>query len=482
MNRRMVLNMVGQIVRLEAALLALPALVSLLYGESRPMWAFLATAAIALVLGTAATVIVRPRNRTIYAREGFVIVALAWIAVSALGALPFVISGDIPHYTDAFFETVSGFTTTGSSILTDVEALSRGALFWRSFTHWIGGMGVLVLVMAIVPSDTGRNMHILRAEMPGPIVGKLTPRVRDTAKVLYLLYLAMSAVMVVFLLAGGMDLYDSLVHMFGAAGTGGFSSYAASIGEQSAYIQWVIGIFMLLFGVNFNIYYLMLMRRFTTAIKSRELWTYLGIVGVATVLVTVSIWNQYESAGEVIRHAFFQVSSVITTTGYATADFNVWSGFAKVVLLLLMFVGACAGSTGGGLKVSRVMLLFKSVRRDLTQHLHPRAVGVVKLEGKRVDDATVSSVGVYLALYFILLFGAFLVLSLESFGVETNFSAVVACLNNIGPGLGAVGPAGNFAAYSDLSKLTLSAAMLFGRLEIYPLLFALTPSVWMRHK
>ncbi len=482
MNRRMVLNMVGQIVRLEAALLALPALVSLLYGESRPMWAFLATAAVALVLGTAATVIVRPRNRTIYAREGFVIVALAWIAVSALGALPFVISGDIPHYTDAFFETVSGFTTTGSSILTDVEALSRGALFWRSFTHWIGGMGVLVLVMAIVPSDTGRNMHILRAEMPGPIVGKLTPRVRDTAKVLYLLYLAMSAVMVVFLLAGGMDLYDSLVHMFGAAGTGGFSSYAASIGEQSAYIQWVIGIFMLLFGVNFNIYYLMLMRRFTTAIKSRELWTYLGIVGVATVLVTVSIWNQYESAGEVIRHAFFQVSSVITTTGYATADFNVWSGFAKVVLLLLMFVGACAGSTGGGLKVSRVMLLFKSVRRDLTQHLHPRAVGVVKLEGKRVDDATVSSVGVYLALYFILLFGAFLVLSLESFGVETNFSAVVACLNNIGPGLGAVGPAGNYAAYSDLSKLTLSAAMLFGRLEIYPLLFALTPSVWMRHK
>ncbi len=482
MNRRMVLNMVGQIVRLEAALLALPALVSLLYGESRPMWAFLATAAVALVLGTAATVIVRPRNRTIYAREGFVIVALAWIAVSALGALPFVISGDIPHYTDAFFETVSGFTTTGSSILTDVEALSRGALFWRSFTHWIGGMGVLVLVMAIVPSDTGRNMHILRAEMPGPIIGKLTPRVRDTAKVLYLLYLAMSAVMVVFLLAGGMDLYDSLVHMFGAAGTGGFSSYAASIGEQSAYIQWVIGIFMLLFGVNFNIYYLMLMRRFTTAIKSRELWTYLGIVGVATVLVTVSIWNQYESAGEVIRHAFFQVSSVITTTGYATADFNLWSGFAKVVLLLLMFVGACAGSTGGGLKVSRVMLLFKSVRRDLTQHLHPRAVGVVKLEGKRVDDATVSSVGVYLALYFILLFGAFLVLSLESFGVETNFSAVVACLNNIGPGLGAVGPAGNFAAYSDLSKLTLSAAMLFGRLEIYPLLFALTPSVWMRNK
>ncbi len=480
MNRRMICNMVGQIVRLEAALLLLPAIVSLLYGESRPMWAFLITSAIALALGTVATMISHPRSQMIFAREGFIIVALAWIAVSAVGALPFVISGDIPHYTDAFFETVSGFTTTGASILTDVEALSRGALFWRSFTHWIGGMGVLVLIMAIVPSKTGRNMHIMRAEMPGPIVGKLTPRVRDTAKVLYLLYIVLSVVMVGFLLAGGMDLYDSLVHMFGAAGTGGFSNYAASIGEQSPYIQWVIGVFMLLFGVNFNLYYLILLRRFTTALKSSELWTYLGIVGVATLLVSVSIWDQYEAAGDVIRHAFFQVSSIITTTGYATADFNVWSGLAKVVLLLLMFVGACAGSTGGGLKVSRVMLLFKSVRRDLTQHLHPRAVGVVKLEGKRVDDATVNSVGVYLALYFLLLFIAFLILSIEPMDIETNFSAVVACLNNIGPGLGAVGPAGNYAAYTDLSKLVLSAAMLFGRLEIYPLLFALTPSTWIR--
>ncbi len=480
MNRRMILNMVGQIIRLEAALLLLPAIVALLYGEGRAMWSFLGTSALALALGTAATVIARPRNSAIFAREGFIIVALAWIAVSAVGALPFVLSGDIPHYVDALFETVSGFTTTGASILPDVEALTRAALFWRSFTHWIGGMGVLVLIMALVPAKSGRDMHIMRAEMPGPIVGKLTPRVRDTAKVLYLLYFALSAVMVVFLLAGGMNLYDSLVHMFGAAGTGGFSNYAASIGEQSPYIQWVVGVFMLLFGVNFNIYYLMLMRRFTTALKSRELWTYLGIVGVATVLVAVSNCDQYDAAGDVIRHAFFQVSSIITTTGYATADFNLWSGFAKSVLLLLMFVGACAGSTGGGLKVSRVMLLFKSARRDLVSHLHPRAVGVVKLEGKRVDDATVGSVGVYLALYFILLFGAFLVLSLETFDMETNFSAVVACFNNIGPGLGAVGPAGNYAAYSDLSKTVLSLAMLFGRLEIYPLLFALTPSTWIR--
>ena len=481
MNRRMIFNMVGQIIRLEAALLLLPAIVALLYGESRAMWSFLGTSALALALGTVVTTVATPRNNTIFAREGFVIVALAWGAVSVIGALPFVMSGDIPHYIDALFETVSGFTTTGSSILTDVEALTHAALFWRSFTHWIGGMGVLVMIMAIVPSKSGRNMHVMRAEMPGPIVGKLTPRVRDTAKVLYLLYIALSAVEVVFLLAGGLPFFESLLYTFGTAGTGGFGPLGDAQASLTPYVQWVLAVFMLLFGVNFNLYYLILLRRVSTALKSRELWTYFGIVGAATTLITLNIWDRYAVAGDAIRHAFFQVTSLITTTGYASTDYGVWTGYAKPILFVLMFIGGCAGSTAGGLKVSRVMLLFKSVRRDLVQHLHPRSVGVIKLEGKRVDDTTVGSVGVYLALYFILLFATFLLVSLDpTYGIETNLTAAVSCVNNIGPAFGEIGPMGCFAGYQPLSKIVFSFAMLFGRLEIYPLLFALTPSTWIR--
>ncbi len=478
MNRKMVIHTLGQLVSLEAGVLLLPAFVSLLYREYSGFWAFLMTAGVALALGLLLMVPTRSCNRLIFSKEGFVTVALAWLFFSAIGAFPFVLSGSIPSYVDAFFETVSGFTTTGSSILADVEAMPHGMLFWRSFTHWIGGMGILVLMMAIVPSDSGRSMHMLRAEMPGPVVGKLVPRVKDTAKILYVIYLVMTALMVVLLRCGGMSLFDSVVHAFGTAGTGGFGIYRDCLASFSPYIQWVIAIFMLLFGINFNLYYLVLIRHFRAAVRSRELWVYLGIVTVATGLITWSLWGSYAGFGETVRQAFFQVSAVITTTGYSTADFNLWPALAKTVLFLLMFVGGCAGSTAGGLKVSRVQLFVSIARRDLKRAIHPRSVTSVRMEGKAVDEDTVRYAGAYLVLYGLLLAAGLLLIGFEPFGLETNISAVVTCLNNVGPGFGAIGPAGSFAAYSDFSKLVLSFAMLFGRLEIYPMLFLLSPSMW----
>lgn len=477
MNRRMVFYMIGQIIKLEAAVLLLPALVALLYGESC-LWAILATAAVALAVGFALTLISRPRSQVVYAREGFVIVALSWLALSAVGALPFFISGEIPSYVDAFFETVSGFTTTGASILTNVEAMSHGLLFWRSFTHWIGGMGVLVLIMAIVPSVSGRNMHILRAEMPGPVVGKLMPRIRDTAKILYIIYLVMTAVEILLLLAGGMPLFDSIIHSFGTAGTGGFGIKADSIASYSPYLQWVIGIFMLLFGVNFNLYYLILIRQAKTAFKSRELWLYTAVVVGATAVIACNIAPLYDGFEETVRTALFQVSSITTTTGYATADFDLWPGLSKGILLVLMFIGGCAGSTAGGLKVSRIQLLLSTVKRDLRRLLHPRSVGVIKMEGKRLDEASISGTTAYFILYFMLFAIGCLLLCFEPISVETNLSAMAACFNNVGPGFDLVGPAASYAVYSPFSKLILTFAMLFGRLEIYPLLFVLIPSTW----
>ncbi len=477
MNRRMVLYMIGQIIKLEAAVLVLPALVALIYRE-QCLWAILTTAAVALAVGFALTLISRPRSQVVYAREGFVIVALSWLALSAVGALPFFLSGEIPSYVDAFFETVSGFTTTGASILKNVEAMSHGLLFWRSFTHWIGGMGVLVLIMAIVPSVSGRNMHILRAEMPGPVVGKLMPRIRDTAKILYIIYLVMTAVEIVLLLLGGMPLFDSVVHAFGTAGTGGFGIKADSIAGYSPYLQWVIGIFMLLFGVNFNLYYLILIRHAKEAFKSRELWLYVAIVVGATAAISLNIAPLYDGFEETVRTALFQVSSITTTTGYATADFDLWPGLSKGILLVLMFIGGCAGSTAGGLKVSRVQLLLSTVKRDLRRLLHPRSVGVIKMEGKRLDEGAISGASAYFILYIALFAVGCLLLCFEPFGMVTNFSAMTACFNNVGPGFGLVGPAASYAVYSPLSKIILSLAMLFGRLEIYPLLFVLIPSTW----
>lgn len=478
MNRKMVFYMIGQMIKLEAALLVLPLLVSLIYREHETALSFLITIGIALVLGFALTLIFRTKNRVIYAKEGFVIVALTWLALSAVGCLPFIISGEIPSFFDAFFETVSGFTTTGASVVIDVESMSHGILFWRSFTHWIGGMGVLVFIMAIIPTVTDRSIHILRAEMPGPIVGKLVPKTKDTAKILYLIYIIMAAVEIVLLLIGGMPLFESTVHAFGTAGTGGFGIKADSIAGYSPYLQWVITIFMLLFGVNFNLYYLALIRHFHSIFKSRELWCYIGIFAAACFAITIDIYPMYQNFSESLRLAAFQTSSILTTTGFATADFNLWPGFSKAILFLLMFIGGCAGSTAGGLKVSRVILLFKIVRKELLHILHPRSVAVIKFEGKKVDNPTLNSVSTYFVLYIFGILGIFLILCLEPFDLETNLSATVSCFNNVGPGLSLVGPASNYSAYSPLSKLMLSFAMLLGRLEIFPLWFTLTPSTW----
>ena len=475
----MIFNTVGLMLKVEAALLLLPALAALIYGESC-LWSILIAAAISLAAGFALTILCKPKSQVIYAREGFITVALAWIAVSAVGALPFYISREIPSYIDAFFETVSGFTTTGASILANVEVMSRGLLFWRSFTHWVGGMGVLVFVMALVPSVTDRSIHIMRAEMPGPVVGKLMPRARDTASILYKIYVGMTLLQIILLWIGGMPLFESIVHAFGTAGTGGFGVKADSIAGYSPYLQWVITVFMLLFGINFNLYYLLLIRRFRAAAQSSECWYYLGIVGVCIALITANIMPLYNNFREALRLSAFQVASIVTTTGYATADFNLWPQFSKAILLLLMIMGACAGSTGGGLKVSRAVMLFKMVGKEIRHLLHPRSVNSVRFEGKHVDGATLKSVSSYFVIYIICILAICLILSLEPFDLETNLSATLACFNNIGPGLAAVGPASNYAAYSPLSKLVLSLAMLLGRLEIYPLLLTLSPATWMK--
>ncbi len=480
MNLKMVFNTLGSIMKTEALLLLVPLAVAAIYGEKQSLTAFLVTIAIALAAGFVMTAVTRTKNRVIYAKEGFAIVALAWIFMSAVGAVPFVLNGDIPSYVDSFFETVSGFTTTGASVVPNVEILSRSGLIWRSFTHWVGGMGVLVFVMAFLPGISDRSIHIMRAEMPGPVVGKLVPRAKDTAKILYLIYIAITLVEVVLLSLGEMDLFESFFHAFGSAGTGGFGMKADSLGSYSAYSQWVVGIFLLIFGVNFNLYYLILVRRIGAALKSTELWTYLGIVATSAVIVAVNISSMYESFSEVVRHSFFQVSSIMTTTGFTTVDFDLWPDVSKTMLVIIMLIGGCAGSTAGGLKVSRVLLLFKIIGREIKQSLHPRSVNTVRLEGKTVEEKTVTGVCVYFAVYMLCLLATFLILSFDksAAGFETNFTASVACFNNIGPGLAKVGPMAGYSFYSDFSKVILSFAMLFGRLEIYPLLLALFPATW----
>lgn len=478
MNKKMIFSTLGQLTLSEGAMMLLPLITALIYGEMWVACSFGISIGIALVLGGGMYLLCRTKNKVIFAKEGFVIVALGWIIMSAVGAVPFVISGDIPSYIDAFFETVSGFTTTGASILDNVEALSHGALFWRSFTHWVGGMGVLVFVMAIVPSVSDRSIHIMRAEMPGPIVGKIVPRARETARILYIIYLVMTVVQIGLLLAGGMSLFDSLLHAFGTAGTGGFGIKADSVASYSPYLQWVITIFMFLFGVNFNMYYLILIKKFRSAVRSGEFWTYFGIVIVSTALICINILPSSASFGEALRASAFQVSSIITTTGYSTVDFNLWPTFSKTVLLGLMFIGGCAGSTSGGFKVTRVAILFKSIKQELRRMLHPRSVQTVKFEGKVVDQTTLNGVSIYLGIYMLCFVLILLAISFEPFDFETNFSAALSCFNNVGPGLSAVGPLASFSVYSDLSTVILSFAMLLGRLEIYPLILALSPSTW----
>lgn len=472
----MVLRILGYVLGAEAVLMLLPLLVCLIYGENP--FPFLVCI---LGLGICAGLLrlIKPRSRSLFAREGFLAVSLAWILVSLAGAVPFVLDGAIPSYIDALFETVSGFTTTGASVLRDVEALPCGLLFWRSFTHWIGGMGVLVFIMAVLPMAGDRSMHLMRAEVPGPSVGKLVPRVRHTALLLYAIYLALTILEVGFLLAGGMPLFDSLVHAFGTAGTGGFSIKNASIAAyNSPYLEGVIGVFMLLFGVNFNLYFLLLMRDFKQVLKSEELRIYLLIVAGSVGMITLNILPTAGGAETAFRKAFFQVSSIITTTGYATADYTTWPTFSQTVLFLLMVTGACGGSTGGGLKVSRLIILVKKCGRELIRLVHPRAVGAVRLDGKAVDNQTSHDVGIFFITYMGIIGGMTLLVSLDGFDFTTTISAVAACMGNIGPGLGTVGPSGNFMDFSVLSKLLLSVTMLLGRLEIFPLLLTLTPVIY----
>lgn len=469
--------MVGKVVLLEAALM-LPALITSLIYKEACVTAIAASMGICLLTGALLTVVFKPSSNVIFAKEGFVIVALCWIVLSALGALPFYISREIPSYIDAFFETASGFTTTGASILTDVEAMSRGLLFWRSFTHWVGGMGVLVFVMAVVNSLSDRSIHILRAESPGPVVGKIVPKMKQTTRILYIIYIVLTVVNVIFLLIGGMPLFDSIVHAVGTAGTGGFGIKADSFGSYSPYLQWVTTVFMFIFGVNFNIYYLVISGKFKTIFKSTELKFYLAVVALAITLISINIYPIFGSVSDAVRHAAFQTGTVMSTTGYATTDFNQWPAFSKAIIFLLMFMGGCAGSTAGGFKCSRIVILIKKVRREVKKLLHPRSVNAMHFEGKGVENQVISSVSAYTIVYIMLMCAVFVIISLDGFDFETNISATVSCVNNVGPAFSVAGPASNYAAFSPLSKIVLSFAMLFGRLEIYPMLIALSPSTW----
>ncbi len=479
MNYKMIWQVLGRVLTIEAALMLLPLLTCLVYGEN-PL-PFLLTIGLAGLTGSLLW-LVKPRTKEIFAREGFAIVALSWVAMSLVGALPFVLSHDIPNYIDAVFETVSGFTTTGASILVNVETMSRGCLFWRSFTHWIGGMGVLVFMLAVLPMSGEYSMHIMRAEVPGPTVGKLVPRARKTAMILYLIYVAMTLVEVVLLLCGGMDFFDALLHAFATAGTGGFSTRAESVGAfHSAYIDIVIGVFMVLFGINFNLYFFAITGKIKAALRNQELWCFLGIVTFSTVTIAANIRHIYGGFFPSLRYSFFQVSSIISTTGFATANFDLWPEYSRSLLVLIMFIGACAGSTGGGIKVSRFLILFQSAHDEIGRLLRPRSVRRARMDGRPVNEKTVHCTLVFFMLYLVITFCSMLIVSLDGFDFTTSFTGVVACISNVGPGLSLVGPVGNYAMFSWFSKIILSLCMLLGRLEIYPVLILFSSSLWKRH-
>ena len=478
MNTRMIARSLGLILLCLAVLLLLPLIAGLYYGES--VLGFIVTIAIS---AAAAFVLTRfkPESTDISAREGFVIVGMGWILLSAIGALPFVISGDIPNYIDALFETASGLTTTGATIMTDIEAMSRGGMFWRMFTHWIGGMGVLVFIMAVLPMSGEHSMHIMRAEIPGPVVGKLVPRARKTAAILYIIYMGLTAIETVFLLCGGMSFYDAMLHAFATAGTGGFSTRGAGIAAfDSLYIEVVISVFMLLFAVNFNLYFLLLMGRVRDVLKNQELRCFGVFVAFSMLTVAWNISGQYGGFAEALRYSSFTVASLVSSTGFGTADFTQWPQYSQWLLVIIMFVGACAGSTGGGLKLSRVMMLLKAAFSDMRRVIWPRRVSRLQMEGQRVEQTVIRAVFSYSTLYMLLVLAGTLLISFDGFDTATNFTAALTCLSNMGPGLGLIGPAGNFSIFSDLSKLLMSFLMLAGRLELYPILVLFFPSVWKR--
>ena len=483
MNVKMMGKFISQIIAIEAVFMIPALLISLFCGETAAVHGFLLTLGIMTLVAGLLYLLCRRAGKLFGAREGLVCVGFSWIVLSLLGCLPFVFSGNIPHFIDAFFETVSGFTTTGASVVPSVEALDKGILYWRSFSHWLGGMGVLVFLLAVVPSSgkgTGFTMHLLRAESPGPDVGKLVPKMKQTATILYSIYVALTVLNVIFLLIGGMSLFESVCTAFGTAGTGGFGIKNDSLAGYSPYLQNVTTVFMTLFGVNFSIYYLLLLKEFRSAFKDEELRLYFGIILTSILLIVLNIRPLYATLEETIRHAAFQVSSIMTTTGFATTDFDLWPSFSKTILLALMVIGASAGSTGGGIKCIRVLLLFKILRRNIRQILNPQKVMVVRNNGKAVDEKVLSNTNAYLAAYVVIIIISTLLVSLDGFDFETNMSAVLACFNNIGPGMAAVGATCNYAAYSVFSKLVLSIDMLAGRLEIFPILVLLSRSTWTR--
>ena len=482
MNFKMIGRFIAQILSIEGFFMIPALFISLGYGETTAMNAFLVTIGLIAAVAVVLFLICRGAPNALDAREGMICVGISWVILSLFGCLPFVFSGEIPRYIDAFFEIVSGFTTTGSTILSDVEALSHGILYWRSFSHWLGGMGVLVFLLAVAPGskDKGFTMHLLRAESPGPDVGKLVPRMRKTASILYIIYVVLTIINVILLLLGDMHWLEALCTAFGTAGTGGFGIKNDSLGSYSPYIQYVTAIFMFLFGINFSCYYLLLLKQFKAVFKDEELRAYFAIVAAAIVLITLNVRHMYGTLEETFRHASFTVSTIITTTGYGTTDFDQWPAFSKAIIMFLMVVGACAGSTGGGLKISRLLYLLKSLGRNITQILNPRRVKAIRYNGNVVNEKVLDNTNAYLAAYVSIVIFSFVLISLDNNSIGTNFTAVLACFNNIGPGLEAVGPTCNFGHFSDLSKLVLSADMLAGRLEIFPILVLFSKSTWKR--
>ena len=478
MNYSIVLYILGCVLKFESAFLVLPALVGLIYREHASV-SYLAVAVLCLILGVLLTH-KKPRSTNLYTREGFVAVALSWIIMSIFGAIPFVLTGDIPFYVDALFETISGFTTTGSSILTDVESISKASLFWRSFSHWIGGMGVFVFIMAILPMMGGSTMNLMKAESPGPSVSKLVPHVKDTAKILYGIYIAITICEATILRALGMPLFDSLTTTFGTVGTGGFGIRNDSIAGYSPAIQITITVFMILSGINYTAYFYILTGKIKELFKIEEVRWYLAIIFGSVAVITWNVRSLYPTFSETLSHAFFQVGSIITTTGYATTDFDLWPALSKTLLVTLMFIGACAGSTSGGIKVSRILILLKTIRKELSLIIHPRQVKKIRMDGHPVDHETLRSANVFLVVYFVLLLTSMLLISVDEFDFSTNFTSVVTVLNNIGPGLNLVGPTQNFSIFSPFSKFVLMFDMLAGRLELFPMMILLMPSTWKR--
>ena len=477
MNYKMIRNILGWLLLFECGFMLVPTATALVYRE-REVWAFLVTMLLCGAIG-ALFVWRKPKDAVLYAREGFVIVSLSWILLSLFGAIPFCISGAIPNYLDALFETVSGFTTTGASILTEVEPLPRCMLMWRSFTHWVGGMGVLVFIMAFIPLSGGQNMHIMKAESPGPSVSKLVPRVKTTALILYSIYIVMTLIMFVLLLFGDMSVFEALCTALGTAGTGGFGVLNDSMASYSPYIQWVVTVFMLLFSVNFSCYYLLLLGRIKD-VFSAELRTFIAVVGTVMLVVTLNTRGLFDSLGEAIRHVAFTVASLISTTGFATENFDAWPELSRALLVLIMFIGACAGSTGGGLKISRLMILFRGAFNEIGNLIHPRRVKRVTVDGHPVDNEVVRATNVYMMWYVLLFTVSVILISFDDHDLITNFTAVTATINNIGPGLNLVGPTGNFAFFSIPSKLVLIFDMLAGRLELFPMLVLFAPATWRR--